>query len=472
MAENRPLQGFRVIDFGWILSVPHCNAWLGSFGAEVIRVESQARLDMVRAGLAGSADGIAGLNRSAAFNGINYSKKSITLNIATAEGQALARELIARSDVVCENYATGVMDRLGLGYEALSRDHPELIMLSGSTLGTEGPEREATGWGPNVCAYAGLPSISGYRDGPPADLGGTWPDYCIGTMMVFALLSALHERQRTGRGQHVEVAMGEVVTAMIPEAILDHTMNGRMWPRLGNRDLQMAPHGVFPCAGPGGPWHEESISATEEGQGAQAQPFGWHGASQTSPGGPLDAGQGRASQTSPGGLWSEAQGRASQTSDDDRWVAIAVKDDAAWQQLCAVMGRADLAGDAELATLTGRKRREDEMEAAIGAWTAGRTAWAVTETLQAAGVAAGPVLTPGEVARDPQILARGFLVEMDHPEVGRRTVAGIPAQFSAMPEPAYGSAPCLGEHNDEIFGGLLQLDAGEIRRLQEAHVIY
>jgi crotonobetainyl-CoA:carnitine CoA-transferase CaiB-like acyl-CoA transferase len=404
--SNRPLHGIRVVDFGWILSVPHCTAWLATLGAEVIRVESMARPDLVRMGLGGSADGIPGINRSGAFNGLNYSKKSITLNIASDAGRDLARTLIATSDVVCENFATGVLGRLGLGYEALRAVRPDLIMLTGSTLGTDGPEREATGWGPNVCAYAGLPFISGYEDGPPADLGGIWPDYCIGTMMVFALLGAVHHRRRTGRGQRVEVAMGEVVTAMIPEAVLDYTVNGRQRPRMGNRDLQMAPHDVYPCQG------------------------------------------------------------------DDCWVAIAVDSDEAWRALCRVMERPDLAANSAFAAAAGRRQHLDALDAAIGDWTRRHTADEVTQALQAAGVAAGPVMTVAALAADPHLRAREFLVEIDHPEVGRRRVAGLPAKFSRMPELAYGPAPCLGEHNDEVFGDLLSLTQPELRRLQDAQVIY
>jgi len=404
--RNRPLAGIRILDFGWILSVPHCTAWLGTLGAEVIRVESHARLDTGRLGVGGGADGVPGPNRSGGFNGLNYSKQSITLNIPTEAGRALARDLIATSDVVCENFATGVMDRLGLGYEALSALRPDIVMLSGSTLGTDGPEREATGWGPNVCAYAGLPAISGYEDGPPADLGGVWPDYCIGTVMVFALLSALHHRQRTGRGQHVEIAMGEVVTAMIPEAVLEYTMNGRQRPRLGNRDLDMAPHGVYPCDG------------------------------------------------------------------DDRWIAIAVEDDTAWRALCSVIGRTALADEPRFTNVEARLRHQDELDSLLAAWTATRTLGEATAVLQAAGVAAGAVATILDLMEDPQLLARRFLVTIDHPEVGPRVVAGLPVTFSAMPDLAYGPAPCLGEHNDAVFGSLLHLPADDMRRLQEAQIIY
>jgi benzylsuccinate CoA-transferase BbsF subunit len=404
--DTQPLRGVRILDFGWILSVPHCTAWLGTLGAEVIRVESMARLDMSRAGITGAADGIAGPNRSSAFNGLNYSKQSITLNVASPEGKALIRELVAVSDVVTENFATGVLDKLGLGYEALRAIKPDIIMLSGSTLGTSGPEREATGWGPNVCAYAGLPSITGYADGPPSDLGGIWPDYMIGTVMVYAVLSALHHQRRTGEGQRIEIAMGEVVAAMIPEAIIDYTMNGRVPARTGNRDGVAAPHNVYPCRG------------------------------------------------------------------EDEWLAIAVQSDAEWQALCRTIERTDLLVEPDFAEAAGRRAAEETIDAAITGWTRERSPYEAFHALQAAGVAAGPVLGIPGLMDDPHLRERGFVVEMDHPEVGRRTVAGLPAKFSAIPNPAYQPAPCLGEHNHPVFCDLLSMPPEECRRLEEAKVIY
>lgn len=247
--RNRPLEGIRIIDFGWILSVPYAGGWLGSLGAEVIRVESNTRLEPGRSGLAGAADGVVGVNRSSIWNCLNHSKLGVTLNIRDPEAQELIRELVAVSDVVIENFSTGVLERQGLGYEDLRKIRPDLIMLSGSTMGTVGPDRESTGFGPNVCSYAGQPSITGYDGGQPQNLGGNWPDYLVGTMMVHSVLSALWHRRRTGEGQRIELAMAEVISSMIPEAFLDFTMNGRVPPRIGNHDPHMSPHNVYRCAG-------------------------------------------------------------------------------------------------------------------------------------------------------------------------------------------------------------------------------
>ena len=247
--RNRPLEGIRIVDFGWILSVPYAGGWLGSLGAEVIRIESNTRLELGRSGLGGGADGVPGTNRSAIWNCLNHSKLGVTLNIREPGAQELVKEIVAVSDVVMENFSTGVLDKLGLGYEELRKIKPDLIMLSGSSMGTFGPDREATGFGPNVCSYAGQPSVTGYQGGSPQNLGGNWPDYLVGTMMVHSLLSALWHRRKTGQGQRIEAAMAEVVSAMIPEAFLDYTLNHRVAERIGNRDPHMAPHNVYRCDG-------------------------------------------------------------------------------------------------------------------------------------------------------------------------------------------------------------------------------
>ena len=159
------------------------------------------------------------------------------------------KELAAVSDVVIANFSKGVLNRLGLGYEDLRRARPDIIMLNGSTMGDYGPDSDVTGFGPNVCSYAGQPSLSGYPGGQPQNLGGNWPDYLVGTMMVHSVLSALWHRRKTGEGQSIEVAMTETITAMLPEAFLDYTMNGRVAERIGNRDPHMAPHNVYRCDG-------------------------------------------------------------------------------------------------------------------------------------------------------------------------------------------------------------------------------
>ena len=244
-----PLEGVRVLDFGWFYAAPHTGAWLGAMGAEVIRVESAARIEYNREAANARAEGLPGINRSSIWNGVNFSKLGVTLNLSTDEGKKLARQLAGKCDIVIENFSAGVMDRLGLGYGSLSEVNPGAILLSCSTLGAFGPESKVSGLGPNIQVYAGLPHLSGYEDGPPALGGGSWPDFVVGIIGTFATLVALRDRKRTGRGQHIDLAMAEVITSMIPEAVMDYLMNGKEHGRQGNHDPEMSPHSVYPASG-------------------------------------------------------------------------------------------------------------------------------------------------------------------------------------------------------------------------------
>ncbi len=258
---RRPLEGIRIADFGWIFAVPHTTAWLGALGADVVRIESALAPDLVRF-LTGT-DGVPGFNRSGVFHAINTSRRSLALNLAMPKAQEIARELIAKSDFVTENFTVGNMAKYGLAYEELVKIKPDLIMLSGTPLGQDGPFARTVGFGPTTQAYAGLCHITGYPDSFPCGIGGTWPDFAVGTGMVFFLLAALHHRDRTGEGQYLDLSMAEMVTTMMPEAMMDFIMNGRDRGGMGNRDESMAPHGVFPVAGDD-KWIAIAIASDEE----------------------------------------------------------------------------------------------------------------------------------------------------------------------------------------------------------------
>jgi benzylsuccinate CoA-transferase BbsF subunit len=256
-----PLTGVRIADFGWIFAVPHTTAWLGALGADVIRLETTVAPDIIR--FVSGTDGMLGINRSGMFHSINLSKRSVALNLAIPEGQEIARRLVKLSDVVTENFTVGNMKKFGLGYEALSALRPGLIMLSGTPLGQTGPYANAVGWGPTTQAFAGICHLTGYPNGYPCGIGGTWPDFQVGISMLFVLLAALHHRDRTGEGQYIDLSMAETVTASLPEAFLDLFMNGRDSGPIGNRDECMAPHGVFPVAGEDR-WIAIAIATDEE----------------------------------------------------------------------------------------------------------------------------------------------------------------------------------------------------------------
>ncbi len=254
-----PLAGVRVLDFGWVYAMPHCTQWLAAMGAEVLRVESNGRLEWCRTMGNRGADGIEGINRAYSFNALNDSKLGITLNLREERARELIRELVSISDVVSENFTVGVMERMGLDYESLRKVRPDLVMLTATTLGATGPGRYSTGWGPNIQSYSGMAAVTGYEGGPPVTVGGNWPDFVTGTVMAFSVLAALYHRRRTGQGQHIDLSMAEVVTTMLPEPVLEYTVGGREPYRMGNRDPVHAPHNVYPCDG-----HDQwvAISAT------------------------------------------------------------------------------------------------------------------------------------------------------------------------------------------------------------------
>ncbi|HVN64607.1 MAG TPA: CoA transferase, partial [Candidatus Binataceae bacterium] len=244
---TRPLEGIRIADFGWIYAVPHATAWLGSLGADVIRIESTRAVDLVR--FLSGTDGMMGLNRSGIFNAIDFSRRGVTLNLGHPEAREIVRKIVRASDVVTENYTVGNMAKYGLAYDDLIKIKPDLIMLSGSPLGQDGPLARTVGFGPTTQAYAGLCHLTGYPGSFPCGIATSWPDFAVGVGMVFFLLAALRHRNRTGEGQYLDLSMAEMVTSMIPEAMMEFFMNGRDIGPIGNRDEWMAPHGVFPAAG-------------------------------------------------------------------------------------------------------------------------------------------------------------------------------------------------------------------------------
>ena len=245
--NDLPLAGIRVADFGWIFAVPHTTSWLGALGADVIRIESPKRPDLVR--FLGATEGQAGINRSGLFHSINFSKRSIALDLTTKAGADVARRLVTMSDIAIENFGTGVMAKFGLDYEKLRALKPDLVMMSGTPLGQTGPCSNAIGYGPNSLAFSGISHLTGYPGGEPCGIGGTWPDFVVGVVMVMGVLGALHYRDRTGEGQYIDMSIAEMVTGMLPEAMMDFFLNGREHHPIGNRDPDLAPHGAFPAAG-------------------------------------------------------------------------------------------------------------------------------------------------------------------------------------------------------------------------------
>jgi benzylsuccinate CoA-transferase BbsF subunit len=217
-------------------------------GAEVIRMETTNRVCVLRM-LPPFAGGQPGPNRSGYFNQYNQGKRDILLNIQTPEGQEIAKRLVAISDVAVENFATAVIDRLGLSYEELRKVKPDLVMISMSGYGREGTESHYVSYGPAQVPLSGLSSLTGYKDWHPMHVGMSYGDPNAGIHAAFAVIAALFHRERTGKGQYIDMSQWDSSMTVIGEAFLEYQMTGAQPERDGSRVPHMSPHGVFMAAG-------------------------------------------------------------------------------------------------------------------------------------------------------------------------------------------------------------------------------
>lgn len=248
MTAQLPLAGVRIADFTWVWAGPFATLQLAHLGAEVIRIESHNRVCVTRR-LPPFADGQSGVNRSGYYNQFNQGKLSFSLNFKQPEAIEIAKKLVAVSDVVAENFAAGVMDKLGLGYETLRKIKPDIIMIAMSGYGAVGPESSYVSYGPAQAPLSGLSSLTGFPGFPPMHVGFSYGDPNGGLHGAFAVLAALMHRARTGEGQYIDMSQLETSIALLGEGFMAQVMNGAPPPRDGNRDPHSAPHGLFPCQG-------------------------------------------------------------------------------------------------------------------------------------------------------------------------------------------------------------------------------
>ena len=242
-----PLQGIRVADFGQVIAAPVTAQMLGWLGAEVILVETESRF--TTRVWPPFADGEFGINRSGGFNLVNNNKLSCSLDLRHPDALDVAKGIIGVSDVLVENYATGVMENLGLGYSEVKKLRPDIVYMSLAAFGRSGSFKGLTGFHSVINLFSGLADVTGYPGSHPRIMGGLIPDAFSGCYGVLAVLEALYHRSRTGEGQFVEVSMTEALTGMIPEAVMEHSLTGEEQEKAGNRDGRKAPHNVFRCLG-------------------------------------------------------------------------------------------------------------------------------------------------------------------------------------------------------------------------------
>ena len=397
-----PLSGVRVLDFTWVWQGPFCTLQLAHLGAEVIRIESARRPDINRV-IPPFADGKAGLNRAGSFNQWNQGKRSILLNLERPEAIEIARSLVPHCDMVAENFAPGVIERMGLGYETLRKIKPDLIMLSLSGYGQTGPYSRFVSYGGLLGAQSGLFSVSGYATGEPGETGITYGDPTAGAFGVYAAIAALTHRARTGEGQYIDLSLWETPEMVLPEAWLEYAMNKREPETFANGSRWMAPHNCYKARG-----------------------------------------------------------------DAEQWITIAVGSEHEWRSLCQAIDQSSLADDSRFRTAALRKQHVTELDEVITQWTSQRDRWKATEILQRAGVAAIPTLSNRDLATDSHLCERGFLIELEHPEVGRRIHAGIPWRMSATPCHVRKPAPLLGADTEAVLSILLGYSPERISELRQA----
>jgi crotonobetainyl-CoA:carnitine CoA-transferase CaiB-like acyl-CoA transferase len=384
------LEHVRVVEFGGYAAGPAIGKYLANFGARVVHVESQSRPDGFRLQYPPYKDDVVGINGSGCFSFFNDSKRGVTLELKTPEGQALAYRLVEWADVVIENMRPGVMSRLGLGWEVLRHRNPSLVMLSTTNMGQTGPLAAHPGFGSQLSSLSGFTHLIGDPEGPPGFLYGPYIDFIAAAYGGCAVLAGLDHTRRTGEGVFIDLAQYEAGLQFVGTALLDHAANGVVATRNRNRDPVAVPHGCYPCAGGG-------------------------------------------------------------------WCVLSCWDDAEWQRLCA-LAEQGWAEDARFANAASRRFHEDELNAAIGAWTLPQPARELMTRLQAASVHAAVVNTVKDLFNDPQLAARGVWQEHLHTEIGPQRYRMVSYQLSETPGRVRRAAPCLGQDNEEVFTRWLGLE--------------
>jgi crotonobetainyl-CoA:carnitine CoA-transferase CaiB-like acyl-CoA transferase len=392
-AGARPLAGVKIVDLMWAVAGPTATRVLADHGATIVRVESPTRIDASRT-LRPFRGGRASAEGSALFHTLNVGKHMMTLDLGSAAGRQVFWDLVRWADVLAESFSPQVMGKLGFSYAELASANPGLIVLSTSLMGKTGPLDTYAGYGNMASAWCGFYEVAGWPDRDPAGPWGAYTDFIGARYNAIAVLAALEHRSRTGEGQHIDLSQAEASIHFLAPALLDYQVNGRMARRTGNRDPQMAPHGVYPVSGV------------------------------------------------------------------DRWIAIAVADDAQWRALGKVFD-VSLPG-ADLDTAAARRAHAEALDARLARETARWPGPELEARLQAAGVPAALVQDAEDLVRDPQLAARGHFIEIPHPDGGTTAIEGPRAVLSESPARPGRDVPTLGRDNDWVLRTILGYDDARI----------
>jgi formyl-CoA transferase len=401
---SQALEGIRVIDFTHDQAGPSCTQMLAWLGADVIKIERPPHGD--RARRLWNADN-PNLD-SFFFLLLNSNKRSTVINLRSQEGKEIARRLICEADIVAENLGPGVMDRLGLGWEAVKALNPRVIYASVKGFGSYGPYSGFKCFEPVAQATSGAMSVTGEAGGPPLVNGANIGDSGTGMHLTIGILAALVQRQSTGRGQLVEVAMQEAVLNLTRVKFTQTLATGKPLERSGNRSTTGGWSDLIRCAGNG--------------------------------------------------------------TNDYVYITIPPDNPEMFEAMTEAMGRPDLCSDERFATPPARARNGAALTTEIERWTTEREKREVMKAFAGRGIVCGAVLDTAEVLADPHLRERETIFDLEHPTRGRFSVIGCPVRLSDSPV-AGRRAPLKGEHTEEVLRSLAGYSSEEIEQLRERRVI-
>lgn len=399
MSDPAPLSGLTVVDLTQFEAGPSCTEALAWHGADVIKVEEPRRGDPGRHAISERPD-----MDSLYFILLNANKRSVTCNLKSEAGKDLLRRLIERADVMVENFAPGVIEKLGFGWDRVRTINPRCIFAQVKGFADDGPHAQFRSFDMIAQATGGVMSITGEPDGIPIRPGATIGDTGTGLHLAVSVLAAVVQRAHTGRGQHLRVAMQDAMlnfcrVTFSRQQLLDHAA-----PRLGSAAATGAPAGIFRCKGDG--------------------------------------------------------------PNDYCYVFVQRDIEPHWRNFCRAIGREDLLEDPRFADGRERMAHREALEAEVTAWTLQHTKHEVMEIIGKAGVPAGAVNDIKELLENEDMRRRGVITTVPHRDRGEVAIPGWPVRMSGNPVKMK-TAPLLGEHSEEVYADFLGLDAEEVGRLRK-----
>ncbi len=408
--NNLPFSGLKVIDMTWSGAGAFIINLLGHYGAFVIRVESARQPDPVRRVYTytdATRDSPHPLDRSAVFAFTHSAPKyDMTLDLKNPAAKELFKKLVAWADLLGESFPTGVMERFGFGYEELKKIKPDIIMIRSCGYGHTGPLAHQAGFGMTLAAYSMMYSVAGWPDRPSVPVSSYYSDQLAPLYSMLAMVAALDNRRRTGKGQCIDQSQIESTLNYLGPVVLDYSANNRELSLTGNQCSYAAPHGVYRC----------------------------------------------------------------KNNNGERWVAIAVFTDQEWQALCWVAGPLPWTQDPRFATISGRIQYRDELDKLVESWTIDYSPEQVMSILQAAGVGAGVVANAQDIVEDVQLKYYNFFRKVEHPYMGQLTYAHPAPLKLSEAESLVGPPPVLGAQNEYVCRQILGLSQEEYAQLVQAKV--